>query len=498
MRPLGEDAPEFLAWSGGDTSAQQALIADFESHIDAVGDTGCGYEAQLEAWYRFLVDPQPPSGLDLVSNQATSVGVDQVLLAQREAFLRPHGFVAIVLLTDEDDCSLMDGGSYYQNAGFGYLISTSTVNGTDYLMPVATPTCETNPNSECCLSCLQRAKPPAQCAAEVMDTCGASPDPTPTLSREEDNKGVRCFAQKQRFGVDLLYPIERYEQALTQQEIIDARDGTLVYNPLMTGVDGSEPEVARDPQRVLFMGVVGVPWQDIATEASLEQGTDELTYLSPAELREKNVQVGAETVDRWAMILGQPGIYAGSKQCESGEDEACGQAPVPPLDPFMIASIEPRPTGALNPITQDAIVDPSSTDPFANAINGHEYSLSVPENESVNGDLQYSCIFQLEAPIDETTCTQSISCDCSLEPSRNRPLCNPPQGGTAEAVQYFGKAYPAPRILQLVRDLDQNGLVASICPKNPSGDATDPNFGYNPAVRALITEIGRRVDAAQQ
>ena len=31
----------------------------------AAGENGCGYEASLEAWYRFLVDPEPPSAVQL-------------------------------------------------------------------------------------------------------------------------------------------------------------------------------------------------------------------------------------------------------------------------------------------------------------------------------------------------------------------------------------------------------------------------------------------------
>jgi hypothetical protein len=36
--------------------------------------------------------------------------VDEVLLARRAAFLRPDSLVAIVMLTDENDCSMVPGG----------------------------------------------------------------------------------------------------------------------------------------------------------------------------------------------------------------------------------------------------------------------------------------------------------------------------------------------------------------------------------------------------
>src|SRR5690606_28282400 len=50
----------FLEWNGGSDADVQALSDDFKEHVQAAGETGCGFEAPLEAWYRFLVDPSPP------------------------------------------------------------------------------------------------------------------------------------------------------------------------------------------------------------------------------------------------------------------------------------------------------------------------------------------------------------------------------------------------------------------------------------------------------
>src|SRR6185295_9118538 len=91
--------------------------------IGAVGEHGCGYEASLESWYRFLIDPEPPanvtragdvtvrsSKLTVNADGSTGacVGCDEALLAQRKAFLRPDSLVAIVMLSDENDCSIRD------------------------------------------------------------------------------------------------------------------------------------------------------------------------------------------------------------------------------------------------------------------------------------------------------------------------------------------------------------------------------------------------------
>ena len=133
---------DFLWWNPGTDPADQAdsntLISEFSAQVVAAGETGCGYEASLEAWYRFLVDPQPPNivkkegnfttveqcaqeGADC-GNGGTCVGnfcADKTVLAQRQAFLRSDSLVAVVMLSDENDCSIRDDGQ-------GWLVSIAT------------------------------------------------------------------------------------------------------------------------------------------------------------------------------------------------------------------------------------------------------------------------------------------------------------------------------------------------------------------------------------
>lgn len=71
-----------------------------------VDELGCGYEMPLEATYRFLVDPEPYEALVEEDGLLVESGVDQAILEQRAAFVRPDSFLGIVLLSDEDDCSL--------------------------------------------------------------------------------------------------------------------------------------------------------------------------------------------------------------------------------------------------------------------------------------------------------------------------------------------------------------------------------------------------------
>src|SRR5690606_36095571 len=48
----------FLAWRAGQTDIDE-FNDDFQRMVRATGEDGCGWEASLESWYRFLVDPFP-------------------------------------------------------------------------------------------------------------------------------------------------------------------------------------------------------------------------------------------------------------------------------------------------------------------------------------------------------------------------------------------------------------------------------------------------------
>jgi len=419
------------------------LIDAFRNLVAGAGEQGCGHEASLEAWYRFLIDPEPP--LDVVvdgsTQMAVPVGIDEELLAQRAQFLRPDSVVAIVMLSDENDCSIRDGE-------FGYLAASST-EGT---MPRSTSVCDTNPNDPCCLSCIQASWP---------DGCSnPSDDPKCRQSEmqalEEDRLSLRCINQRQRFGMDLLFPVSRYVNGLRNYEV-PGRDGSMFPNPLYSA--STHPMAAdyrnlpprTDSSRVFLAGIVGVPWQDIATEDTLNDPT-RLKYLTATEI---------SNLGYWQDVVGLP--------------EA--SPPVPPTDPFMIEQIEPR--EGSNPRTGIAIEAPW---PGAggNAINGHEYTILN------NGDLQYACIFALQQPKLCENVPPGVGCDCKASPDvQDRPLCD-------DLTQRYAKAYPGIRFLQVLRDYGANSIVASICPKNAGTSdlvATDPSYGYNPAVGAIVDRL---------
>jgi len=439
----------FLAWDPrqklvppGDADAAH-LGQQFSDMVEAAGEDGCGYEASLEAWYRFLIDPEPPVSIGVGPDGRSTAGpVDQELLAQRKAFLRPDSLVSIVMLTDENDCSIRDDE-------FGNWLATT--GDSRKQPPRATSACEKDPNDRCCLPCVASGGIPQGCLAPADDPACK---PTLSFSDNEAPVNLRCWENKRRFGYDFLYPVSRYIDALTKRTVLRRSDQQMVPNPLFESVPGFR---RRDTGLVYLAGIVGVPWQDIADAPSL--GGAGLRYLAASEL---------EKSGRWDVILGDP-----SKN-------------QPPSDPFMLESTKPR-TG-MNPVTHDPIVAETSQDPHASPINGHE------QKDLGGNDLQYACTFKLEKP--EPCATDDLACDCHASTTgkeedgeliRNRPLCQPPTGGAPEPTQYYGKAYPGLRPLEVLRGLGESAIVASICPKVLTEG--QPGYGYEPAVDAIVDRL---------
>lgn len=479
----------FLTWRGGDQDAT-ALGVSFGNHVAAAGETGCGLEATHESWYRFLVDPEPPLSMSIGDKDRAVRGpVDEELLELRSDFLRPDSLVAIVVLTDENDCSAMDGGSYYDFAEYGYLTGfVGTVVG-EGIVPhrnaEATDICETEPNHLCCQTCIDKPNP--GCEAH-FSKC---PDPLnpPRLTAEQDQNNVRCFQNQRRFGFDLLYPVERYIEGLSRSEVRGA-NGNLLPNPLLSG---------REPGLVFFAGITGVPWQDLATPETLKD-PDELKYLTAREL-DGNVAIDGveQPYSYWDLILGVPGKHADSVYCRERsngdgtfEDPSCGARPILPRDPFMVESIVPRSERADLPsqINERAKVS-ITTAPNWNPINGYEYnpaSATVPNN-----DLQYSCIFPLGPFGGEKTEAEcqanSAACDCDESGRKaGKPLCQAQPGVTPGGGQFWGKAYPSTRTLEILKEFGDNAITASICPKVTDPANTD-YYGYSPAMSAIIDRL---------
>ncbi|HEX2871695.1 MAG TPA: hypothetical protein VHP33_10570 [Polyangiaceae bacterium] len=427
----------FLAWAPDVEADRDTALAQLAPMLDAVGEQGCGYEASLEAWYRFLVDPEPPGtvAVPFGSSQAIVQDIDATVLAQRAAFLRPDSVLAIVVLSDENDCSVV-------SEGYGWLVTRAAP------MYRGTSACQENPNDKCCQSCAETT-PNAGCPSISTDPACALGN---TLPVQDDDLNLRCWEQKRRYGFELLYPIERYQQGLTDQLVLQRSTAQLVANPIFAGRQ-------RHPSQVIFSGIVGVPWQDLADKASL--GGPGLTLLTAAGLAGQK---------RWELMLGDP----------------AASPPVRALDPFMLETPLDRSTSSSirkHPLTGDETVPSTSLEPGANAINGHE-------TDTYNRNLQAACIFPRATPkvCDEDAFNTDTACRCFQEDLvYNNPVCQPPGGGQANTTQYYEAAYPGVRHLQLLKSLGNNAVPASICPKVLEPD--HPDFGYRPAMRALAARV---------
>jgi len=412
----------FLAWDPenkrGGTADATTLANTLRDLVVGVGQLGCGYEMPLEAIYRFLVDPAPYDTLVRAGSNIQKQNVDEILLQQRRDFLRSNSLLAIILLADENDCSIAVEGQ-------GFLVMEP---GTFYR---STNACAADPNDKCCTTCFQGG---------VVEGCPSDNGcTTEKYTQAEDPANLRCFNQKQRYGVNFLYPTQRYVNALRNPTINPARvdlslgDSAGVPNPIFSDISGAGGTV-RDPGLVFFAGIVGVPWQAIARKNDQGQPDLNLGYKTFDEL---------QVEDAFTKLVGNP------------------DTSTYPTDPFMIESVATR--AGTSELT-------GATLPADNAINGRDRT--IPNGD----DLQFACIFPLATPQQNTS--DCLSC---VDASCNNPLCN----GT---TQVNAKAYPGLRELAVVRGMGGQGITASVCPAQQNNpDAAD--FGYRPAVAAIIDRL---------
>lgn len=446
------DGRRFIVWNPGDPNGS---TAQFEQLVRGVGESGCGLESSLESWYRFLVDPAPPSSWVAVpcvegddKLRCREPGpADTRILEQRKAFLRPDSLLAVIMLTDENDCSI--------NPRFqGWFASADNI-----VLSRGTAACDTDPDSPECMSCASTAVS----AAEHPECAEDQPIP-----HSDYGKGVRCWDQKRRFGADFLYPIERYVRGLTETHI----DGVL--NPVFCSEpDPNDPTVCATPYRprdfVVLGGIVGVPWQDIAENPQdLSEGYRAAAQFSmtASQLAEQGIPAPGGVVDQttlWDVIVG-PTL-----------PNHAPAAALLPIDPLMQESVDPR--EGVNPALGAPLARPDAH-ADANPINGHEWNAVHDEQ------LQFACVFDLPQPFE---CQPGdYLCDCSNLDGRNNPLCQDAQGNYTH-MQRKAKAYPGRRHLAVLKGLGERGIPASICPSTL--DTSRPDYGYRPAIEAIVDRL---------
>jgi hypothetical protein len=462
--------------SVGDPTMPGTLIGDFTLMIQGVHEHGCGFEAQNEAWYRFLVQPDPFSGIQIDSaNQAHLTGIDSVILQQRKNFLRPDSLLAIILVTDENEevanpLSVGREGWLYEDAPWPG--SPSGGGG-----PEGTIECRGNPNDPNCTSCAFQS---VTQSSSFMSRCPADPPNGQKgyLDPSNDNVNVRFFHQKQRFGVFAGYPVSRYIRGMTSPTVPDSahevdNGGNYVgdqdqfancINPIFATnlpTDASNPAALctltrgpRTPDLVYYAVIGGVPHQLLQAmpgDAECPAGTN------PADCPQKNQLSDSD----WLAITGtDPENYDFSG-----------------ADFHMLESEDPRGQSGCPPTANDN----------CDAINGREW-------DTQKGDLQYACIFDIPQQKDCTSMAFQGACDCNGGPSQNTALCQK-NGANHTSIQIKGKAYPSVREMVIAHKMSNQpsgnqAIVSSLCPIHTTAtSSTDPVFGYRPAVTAIINRL---------
>lgn len=518
--PAAAGAPlNFLAYfpgTGGstnppaETSATQ-LVTDFTSLIEGVHEHGCGFESQNEAWYRFLVQPDPFKTIAVNGGKAQLQGVDTTILQQRAAFLRPDSLLAVIVVTDENE----EAADPLSISGQGWAFNSSTFPGSQSGGGAAegTVTCNMNPNDPACTSCAfnGNGSDPAKCPKEGPNGNQGYMDPS------LDAINLRFYHQKIRFGVSSAYPTSRYIRGLQKATVpsvglasmgdsdhehdgagnyIGDQDGQAnCVNPIYaqnlptdTSKDLCKLTAGpRTPDLVYYAAIAGVPHQLLQAKP----GDKECPSGTPAaQCPQKSVLADTD----WQLIMGKdPEHYDFSG-----------------ADFHMVESPTPRTTNNgswanVATCSPPAMGRPSATqDP----INGCEFDTTL---SGAVEDLQFACIFPLVQNAGGTIqaykkdCTSpqfTNACDCAGASLDNKSqLCDT----TTSTSQVYAKAYPSVREMIIAKAMSEEklsdgtvinqGIVSSLCPINldvgqPLATANaDPLFGYNPAVNAIIDRL---------
>ncbi len=396
------------------------LIGAFQDMIVGVHEQGCGYEAQLESWYRFLIEPNPYASIVYSTGgvpQASYSGVDQTIIQQRAAFLRPDSLVAIIVVTDEnqevaDPLQLSGTAWAFENANF-----PGSPGWPNYGATEGTKACASNPEDPNCTCCATIADP-ATLAAECQNQADSGV-PIYYTPQALDMPNIRFFHMKQRFGVDVGFPSSRYVNGLTSAAVPDqsynqnASHTALIgcTNPLFAAAlpkdtnPGTElcnlppnTTTGRLPggNLVYYAAITGVPHQLLQSTP----GDGECaTGTAAADCPQKSQLTDAD----WVTIL-------------STDPENYNFTGV---DFHMLESWSPRTqalaqaAGAIN-YSNCPPGSPDNCDP----INGREYDTTA--GQLGYSDLEYACTFPFTTPKDCTLPQYNGACDCQHDPDAAR------------------------------------------------------------------------------
>jgi len=489
----------FLDWAPTPSAGAPAITdaarlqTDLQGMVIGVHAFGCGIESQLESWYRFLIQPDPYASLALDANrEAQWQGVDTVLLAQRADFLRPDSLVAVIVVSDEND-SEVDVRSF-NGTGWNFM-------DTSFDPPRGTSACATDANSAACTSCGFSGTTNTTDPACAMG-------PYKSLNDWGYDLNLRHVHEKEKYGVSVQFPIQRYVLGLTSRQVPD-RSGE--YPAGGSGMYAGLAAASHDCTNPLFAAKLPSPppgvdpsqWQPTAAElCNLTPGTRglSLVYYShiggvPHQLLQvdptnpSSPQKVHLTAADWTLILGKDPLaydYTG-------------------IDPHMIESYQPR-TGAVVPDGGFSVADSSAAE-GADPISGREWitDSTMAQHNGLNVDREYACTFKLPAPRDCSTAATNAdptlldSCDCmspvsgtgAFTHAQVPAVCN----DATPTQQDYAKAYPTIRELLLAQQLGEvdganQGVVSSLCPiHSVPATPNDPLYGYRPAMAAIVDRL---------
>ena len=255
--PAGKGPARFNGAAGA-TELQTAASCVVQS----AREDGCGYEETWESLYHFLVDPQPyltakvkctfgPTGDACGTNKIDVVGVDDEILKERAAFLRPDSLLSIVILSDENDFSLKPAQLNWLPWGYGAGQMQrgwkACASVPDDFEPESGDEYAKLHSTFGCFSCFENtADPGGNCTV---------PWAKDKLNADVDGRAERGFHQVQRFGYNFLWSRQRYVDAFTKSVVPGLDDrGTIVAlpNPIFAGG-------YRTPDLVMVTAIVGVP-----------------------------------------------------------------------------------------------------------------------------------------------------------------------------------------------------------------------------------------------
>ena len=495
--PTSELVGNFLAWAPPGSSAASpvngvseattvSVVTDYKDIVVGAGAFGCGIESQLESWYRFLIQPDPYLAITTTTNSAGLAvaswsGVDTTILQQRADFLRPDSLVLIVDLTDENDSEI----DVRTIGGIG-------VNWLDsgFQPPLPTTACASDPGDPNCQSC-------------AFDNSVTNNDPNCQMSSafyplDETNFGfndnLRHVHMKQKYGVDLQFPINRYVLGLTSSKVPN-RDGE--YPP---GGDGYyQGGLQSDPNDLNCVNPLFA--QNLPIDAT-GPGDSSICNLTPSTARtpESNLVYYAHiggvpnellTTNVNGVVTPKDTLAASDWQLILGNDPE--NYDYSGIDPHMIESYQPRP-GMPVAGSGAAVVGDEAPDYVTDG--------ETPARVNLPVDLEYACVFPLATP---RNCDTGTVANPSTQTEADIGGCACSTTGLAAAdvpsvcdaenplQQDYAKAYPTIRELMLAERLRTQGIVGSICPIDVQDNAegNDPLYGYRPVVAAIIERLKR-------